>query len=91
MTYTFEAPTSATPQAGFYFVNLMPVPVDKQPALAAAINAYLRGIFYCPDHKPVFHHIAVSKEDPEVIVSFQGWPTEETAWHYWNVSTSIDK
>jgi hypothetical protein len=53
--------------------------------MGAANDAYLRGIFYCPDCKPVFHHLRLSKTNPYTVVSVQGWPQNEEAKEYWDV------
>jgi hypothetical protein len=89
MSYSFIIPqgSDTTPEAKYYLCNLMKATPENQPALAAALDAYLRGIFSCGAFKnAVFHHIAVSREDPEIIVSLQGWPSKEEGKEYWDVS-----
>jgi hypothetical protein len=61
----------------------------KRPALAAAMDAYLRGIFTCGKFKPVFHHIVESKENPGMIISMQGWNSADELHEYWDVSIMI--
>ncbi|KAB5525516.1 hypothetical protein GE09DRAFT_473298 [Coniochaeta sp. 2T2.1] len=77
---------STTPAAAWYMITGMRTPLQNQDALAAAIDAYLRGIFHCGTFSPVFHHVGVSKTDPEMVLSVQGWPSREAAEEYWDVS-----
>jgi hypothetical protein len=67
----------------------MKVTKAQQPALAAALDAYLRGVFHCGAFEPVFHHNVVSREDPEIIVNIQGWPNRDAGREYWTVSRLI--
>ncbi|KAB5554318.1 hypothetical protein GE09DRAFT_1221834 [Coniochaeta sp. 2T2.1] len=75
---------STTPAAAWYMITGMRTPLRNQDALAAAIDAYLRGIFHCGTFSPVFHHVGVSKTDPEMVMSVQGWPSREAAEEYWD-------
>jgi hypothetical protein len=91
MSCSFETkngPGSEEPST-YFLLNLMRCPKDRQDTLAAAMDAYLRGIYHCGEFKLLFHHLAIAKENPEIIVSFQGYPTAEDAKHYWNVSFSL--
>ncbi|KAF2431208.1 hypothetical protein EJ08DRAFT_191644 [Tothia fuscella] len=85
IAYSILAPTSytTTPKAGYYLINVMRVKKAKQPALAAALDAYLRGVFHCGEFEPVFHHNFLSREDPEIYVNVQGWPSREAGREYW--------
>lgn len=87
-SHTIELPTGTaqTPKAGWYLCAGMYFAKAKRPALASAMDAYLRGIFSCGKFKPVFHHIAESKENPGMIVSIQGWDSAAEAHEYWDVS-----
>lgn len=64
----------------------MRVPKDNQPAFLAAIDAYSRGMFFSADINVTFMHVVIAEEDPEVVMSFQGFPTEKDAKYYYNVS-----
>jgi hypothetical protein len=77
---------ATTPRSAWYLVSGMRTPDKHQPALAASLDAYLRGIFHCGDFSPIFHHVGVSKTDPQMVISVQGWPSREAAEHYWHVS-----
>lgn len=70
-------------------VTGMRCPRKDQEALAAAIDAYLRGIFHCGKFAPVFHHLGVSKTDRDMVLSVQAWPSREAAEEYWDVSISM--
>lgn len=78
---------STTPLAAWYLFSGMRCPKKNQAALAAGLDAYLRGIFHCGTFAPVFHHVGVSQSDPELIISVQGWPSREAADEYWHVSS----
>jgi hypothetical protein len=90
LLYTIELPgsTATTPKSGYYLCNLMKSPPQNHKAICASLDAYLRGIFYCGVFDPVFHHIAVTHEDPEIVISFQGWPNKAAGQIYWDVSQS---
>jgi hypothetical protein len=75
-----------TPNGNFYFLSFIKCPRKNQPAIVAALDAYLRGIVSCGKFTTIFHHVAVSREDPEMILSFQAYPSKEDALFYWNVS-----
>ncbi|KAK2748997.1 hypothetical protein FQN57_007280 [Myotisia sp. PD_48] len=84
VVYHFDFPTgpATTPIAGTYILCFMKCPVANQPAFAATMDAYLRGIFLPDKFDSVFHHMAVAREDPEIVVSFQGWKTKKEADEY---------
>jgi hypothetical protein len=88
MAYSTLIPkgSETTPKAGYYLCNLMKTSLRDQPALAAGLDAYLRGVFTCGVFKPVFHHVAVSREDPQIVISLQGWPSRAEGREYWDVS-----
>jgi hypothetical protein len=77
---------ATTPVAAWYMVTGMRCLKKDQEALAASLDAYLRGIFHCGKFAPVFHHFGVSKTDPDLVFSVQGWPSREAADEYWDVS-----
>lgn len=77
---------ATTPAAGWYMVSGMRCPEENMAALSAALDAYLRGIFHCGTFMPVFHHLGVSRTDPQMVLSVQGWPSREAAEEYWHVS-----
>src|ERR1700712_297655 len=56
VSYTFNTTEGAqsTPRSGYYLLNLMRCPKENQPTLAAAMDAYLRGIYYCGTFKLIF-------------------------------------
>ncbi|KAB5581035.1 hypothetical protein GE09DRAFT_1213466 [Coniochaeta sp. 2T2.1] len=74
---------ATTPPSAWYMVSGMRTPDKNKPALAASLDAYLRGIFHCGEFAPVFHHVGVSLTDPEVVLSVQGWPSKGEAEKYW--------
>ena len=77
---------ATTPAAAWYMVAGMRCSEENKAALAAALDAYLRGIFHCGTFRPVFHHVGVSKTDPQMVLSVQGWPSRQEAEEYWHVS-----
>jgi hypothetical protein len=88
ISYTFHASESTpqTPKANWYLCKIVKSPRESQPALAAAIDAYLRGVFHCGRFNPVFYHFLPSEEDSEIFLSLQGWPSAEEGQEYWDVS-----
>jgi hypothetical protein len=64
----------------------MRVPKENQPAFLAAMDAYSRGMFHSGEIKVTFMHVVIAEEDPEIVMSFQGFPTEKDAKYYYNVS-----
>ncbi|OBT54400.1 hypothetical protein VE04_10333 [Pseudogymnoascus sp. 24MN13] len=85
-THSIDIPEgpATTPVAGWYMVGGMRCPEENKAALAASLDAYLRGIFHCGTFAPVFHHVGVSRTDPAMVLSVQGWPTREAADEYWH-------
>jgi hypothetical protein len=88
ISYTFKAANSVTttPKSAWFLCKIVKSPISKQPALAASIDAYLRGVFCCGRFNPIFYHFLPSEEDPEIFLSLQGWPSEEEGRAYWDVS-----
>jgi hypothetical protein len=91
VSYTFKAARgpSSTPRAGYYFVNLLRCPKQNLPAIAAAMDGFVRGAYHCGTFKMIFDHLIVSEEDPEIVLSLQGFSSEEDAKFYFNVSSTL--
>jgi hypothetical protein len=90
VSYTFKAtggPTS-TPQTGYYLINLLRCQKQNLPILAAAMDAYSRGVYHCGTFKMIFNNLITAEEDPELIMSLQGFPSERDAMFYFNASPS---
>jgi len=83
-TFEYKGSLEKTPKCGWYSFSYMKSKKEKQPALAAMLDAYLRGIFHCGTFEPIFHHVTMSREDPDIMISLQGWPSKEQGDHYWN-------
>ena len=66
---------SSTPEAAYYTVSHMHVPIGEHDEVAAAFKAYLQDVSGCASKDKddlVFLAVAPSREDPSVLVCFSG-------------------
>jgi hypothetical protein len=91
ISHSIDLPTSSakTAKAGWYLTVGLRTPKAKQAAAIAALDAYFRGIVSCGKFNPVFVHIALSQNDPELMVIISAWPSEPEGRAYYDVSVNV--